>query len=192
MFPRLNRWRAHRAVTRARKRLQKRRYESALYACDFAIEMDGDNADAVALVHEVQQAQIAEVKAALKDAPDNAEAYLQLARLYAAEEDARTADRHLREGLRLMPSPTDDMAATELLRLRGRISCGLGLYERALDELRRGDEPGFVQAEIQYYGGLSHLGLGRRMTAFGVFEALIDKNPWIVHHRLQELKARAS
>lgn len=176
-------------MRKARRKLAKGRCESALFACDFAIEMDGENAEARALVHEVQRAQIGRATAKVEARPDDAQAHLELAGFCAAEEEYAAADRHLRAGLRLMPRPEKPAVQKELLRLRGRVSCGLGSHDRALDELRRGDEPGFVHAEIQYYAGLCQLALGRRLQAFEHFEELIAKNPWIAQHRLQEFVA---
>lgn len=188
MLPALNKWRARRALRKARRRLARKRYDAALSACDFALEMDCANARAMALVHRIQQAQIDHLQAQSEADPEDFEIRFHLARLYAAEELYPQAARQLRAAQRLAPC-TQDAAQKDLLRLRGRISCGLEWHRRALDEFRRGDEPGFVQAEIQYYTGLCHLALGRRMRAFGVFEQFIAKNPWIAHHRLKELLA---
>jgi len=172
------------------------KYQEALGLTDMVLELCPGHAPAVRFQRECREGAMAMAERKVEEAPDSADARLELATLLADAERYEAAAEQLRraeESASSNAGEEDEAGAGGALmetpwvrRLRGRVAYGLGDYEEALRLVKAGEEPGFSMVETWYMLGLCYERLGERRLSVEAFERLVEKVCWAVSLRLRE------
>jgi tetratricopeptide (TPR) repeat protein len=178
---------------RARRALKAGRVDAAAVFIEMIEEVAPAHPGLEAFRKEALDAALNLARQRAREDPENPEWRGDLARALTEGEQYEEASEQVRAGLRLLEH--DDrgpLLRAEMLQIAGEIEYHLGHYERCLDLMTRGEEPGFAMGGIHYCRGLAWLALGDRRACRREFVPLVGQAHWVVGWRYQEfLRKRA-
>ena len=166
-------------------------FAQAALRAQMVMEMCPGHPGAAALDRECREASLEVARRRVAEEPGVGALRLELAGLLADADRYADAEAEILEARRLFvkEGKEERMKSPEILRLRGRVSYGLGRFDEAAELQRAGAEPGFSMAETHYTLGLCHLAQGARRLCVLEFEPLVAKVCWAVPLRLREYLA---
>ncbi len=176
---------------RANLERKQGRFSEAIALADTIMEIRPGHPGAAAFQKECREAALETARRRVEEEPAAAEARIEYAALLADVERFQEAAEELDTARELLSqqSKAELLDAPDVMRLRARVSYGLGLIEEALEQTRAGAEPGFTMAETLYYLALCHLGADRVRLCVEEFEKLVARVCWAVPLRLREYQA---